>query len=45
MSVIESKIIYFAKPGAENTDDVLRIAKARAEELSIKTVIVASTKL
>lgn len=43
MGTIDSKIVYFTKPGAENTDDVLRIVKSRAEELGIKTVIVAST--
>ncbi len=43
MGTIESKIVYFTKPGSENTDDTLRIVKARAEELGIKTVIVAST--
>jgi uncharacterized protein len=40
---IEGKIIYFEKPGAVNTDEVLRIAKQRAKELNIKTVLVAST--
>jgi len=41
---MESKTVYFDKPGSENTDEVLRIAKQRAEELDIKTVVVASTK-
>ena len=35
--------IYFDKPGAENTDETLRIARSRAGELGIKTVVVAST--
>jgi hypothetical protein len=39
----ESKVVYFKNPGGENTDEVLRIAKQRAEELGIKTVVVAST--
>jgi hypothetical protein len=39
---MESKIVYFEKPGGENTDEVLRIAVQRAEELGIKTVVVAS---
>jgi len=41
---MESKTVYFDKPGSENTDEVLRIARQRAEELGIKTVVVASTK-
>ncbi len=40
---MESKIVYFEKSGIENTDEVLRIAKQRAEELGIKTIVVAST--
>ena len=40
---MESKIVYFENPGVENTDEVLRIARQRAEELGIKTVLVAST--
>lgn len=39
----EAKITYFKKPGGENTDEVLRIAKQRADELNIKTVVVATT--
>ncbi len=39
---MEQKIVYFEKPGGENTDAVLRIAEKRAEELGIKTVVVAS---
>lgn len=40
---IETKIVYFEKPGVINTDDVFRIVKQRAGELNIKTVLVAST--
>ena len=40
---MEGKIVYFDKPGAENTEKVLRIAKLGAEELGIKSVVVAST--
>jgi hypothetical protein len=40
---MEAKIVYFAKPGEENTDETLRLAKLRAEELGIKTILVAST--
>ena len=38
----EAKIVYFKKPGKRNTDEVLRIAKEWADELGIKTVVVAS---
>lgn len=41
---MESKTVYFDKPGGdENTDKTLAMAKQRAEELGIKTVVVAST--
>ena len=40
---MEAKIVYFENPGSENTEEVLRIAKQRAEELGIKTILVAST--
>jgi len=40
---MESKTVYFENPGSENTEAVLRIAKRRAEELGIKTILVAST--
>lgn len=39
---MESKIVYFEKPGDVNTDETLRIAEQRAEELGIKRVVVAS---
>ncbi|HEX9975685.1 MAG TPA: pyruvate kinase alpha/beta domain-containing protein, partial [Dehalococcoidales bacterium] len=41
--MVEQKTVYFDTPGRENTDAVLRIARKRAEELGIKTVLVAST--
>ncbi len=41
---MESKIVYFEKPGTENTDETLRIARRRAEELGIKKIVVASTR-
>ncbi len=41
---MELKTVYFANPGSENTDEVLHIAKQRAEELGIKTILVASTR-
>ncbi|MFC2016371.1 pyruvate kinase alpha/beta domain-containing protein [Chloroflexota bacterium] len=40
---MEGKIVYFDNPGSENTEEVLRIAKLRAEELDIKSIVVAST--
>ena len=40
---MEEKIVYFDKPGIENTEEVLRIAKKRAQELGIKTIVVATT--
>ncbi len=40
---MEGKIVYFEKPGVENMEETLRIAKQRAEELGIKTIVVATT--
>ncbi len=40
---MEAKTVYFDKPGRDNTDEVLRIVKQRAEELGIKTVMMASS--
>lgn len=41
---MELKTVYFDKPGGdENTDRTLALARQRAEELGIKTVVVAST--
>jgi hypothetical protein len=39
---IESRAVYFEKPGHENTDRKLQLANARADELAVKTVVVAS---
>ena len=41
--VMEERIVYFSDSGRENTEEVLRIVKRRAEELSIKSILVAST--
>ncbi len=41
---MELKTVYFEKPGSENTETVLRIARQRAEELGIKNIVVASTR-
>ena len=40
---MELKTVYFERPGRENTEETLRIAKQRADEVGIKTVLVAST--
>lgn len=40
---MESKTVYFENPGVANTEEVLRIARQRAEELGIKTILVGST--
>ncbi len=40
---MELKTTYFDKVGMDNTMEVLRIAKQQAEELGIKTIVVAST--
>ncbi len=41
---MELKTVYFDEPGVANTEEALRIAKKRAKELDIKTVIVATTR-
>ena len=40
---MEQKIVYFDKPGVDNMEETLKIAKKRAKELGIKTIVVAST--
>ena len=41
---MECKTVYHDKPGGdENTSTTLKLAKQRAEELGIKTIVVAST--
>lgn len=40
---MEVKITYFEKPGRENTETTLRLARERADALSIHHVVVAST--
>jgi hypothetical protein len=41
--VAETKeVVYFTNSGSENTDEVLRIAKRRAQQLNIKHIVVAS---
>ena len=41
--MIEGKTIYFEKPGKENTETVLKLAKEYAETKGIKDIVVAST--
>jgi hypothetical protein len=38
-----SKTVYFENPGSQNTEETLKLAKKRAEELGIKNIVVAST--
>ena len=40
---MESRIVYYEQAGQENTEETLRVVKQRAEELGIKSVIIAST--
>lgn len=40
---METKIVYFEKPGVVNTDTTLALARQRAQERGIKTILVAST--
>lgn len=44
LMVVEKSIIYFDKPGEENTDMVLEAARKRADELGIRDIVVASTR-
>ncbi len=41
---VQSPATYFEKQGKENTERTLDLAKKRAEELGIKTILVASTR-
>ena len=41
---MELKTVYFETPGSENTEAVLHLARQRAEELGIKTILAASTR-
>ncbi len=40
---MEEKITYFKDMGIVNTDETLRIAKRRADETGVKTLLIAST--
>ncbi|MFH0748761.1 MAG: pyruvate kinase alpha/beta domain-containing protein [Candidatus Bathyarchaeota archaeon] len=39
---MEKKIVYFEKAGIVNTEQTLKLAKERAKELDIKTIVLAS---
>ncbi len=41
---MEGKIFYFEKPGQDNTEEVFRIARTRAEELGITKIVLPSTR-
>lgn len=41
---VERPTLYFEEPGPQNTDETLRAAKRRAEELGITDIVVASTR-
>ena len=41
---MELKTVYFKNPGSENTEDTLQLSRRRAEDMGIKTIVVASTK-
>ena len=44
MPTVTVPVIYFEKPGKQNTTQTLEVAKRRAGELGIRTVLVASTR-
>jgi uncharacterized protein len=39
---METKTVYFEQQGSQNTDEVIALAKKRADELGIKTIVVAT---
>jgi hypothetical protein len=41
--MMEVQSVYFLEPGSANTEKTFEVAKRRAEELGIKTIVVAST--
>ena len=43
LKTMELETTYFENPGKANTEEVLRIVRQRANELGIKTIVVAST--
>ena len=41
---LKKSVLYFSGPGEVNTDETLKEAKIRADELGIKHIVVASTR-
>jgi hypothetical protein len=41
--MMEIQSVYFSESGSTNTEETLAVAKKRAEQLGIKTIVVAST--
>ena len=44
MASIKKTITYFEKPGKANTEETLKLAYEKAQELGISTVVIASTR-
>jgi hypothetical protein len=40
---MEKSVVYFAEPGPENTDEIIKAVAKRMEQGDVKTVVVAST--
>lgn len=43
MSTVRKDIAYFSNPGPNNTERTLKLAKERAEQLGLRTIVVATT--
>ena len=43
MRTLRKSITYFEKPGSDNTEETIKLAHARALELNIRDIVVAST--
>ena len=43
MSATQVPVVYFARPGPQNTEQTLALARARAEALGLRHVLVATT--
>ena len=41
---VETTTVYFLRPGRDNTEETLRLARRRAEALGITTVLVATSR-
>ncbi len=41
---MEEKIVYFEKPGKDNTEDVLRLVQEKASAKGIQKIVLASTR-